>query len=353
MIVTDFIEKDNARTIVGTLRPSGRFSVCQTFPSKCRNFNVKKEIQKTPGQLHSVQELDESYRRLSGVGGEAVSELQNPHQVVTPCVGSSIAINSDIRAKRGSKGIGARQRDVLCWAANTLERAYGRKCMSFLTYTLPELSDADLKSVQDNWARIVDTVVIYIKRDLKDANIDSFIVGCSELQVERYEASGRAYPHLHMVFRGRRDYRSHWAIEPERFRDIWRRCVSRFLSDTAYLWDASENVEQVRTSSGGYLAKYISKCGSKHGMAGRDLWHPTDWIVCSRALRRWYSVLTRKGYEVGLVLLDVVHGWRVGMGYKQPIIISTPAYGDRVIGQWGWLQGEFICPDYNQLHPCA
>lgn len=347
---TPYIEQDNARTISGNLRPSGRFSVCQIFPRKSKVLNHAKKKQETPKSLRTVQQIDESYERLLAGGLPVLSGVHEQQPTSSESVGSSIAANSNISSKRGSKGITSRQRDVLCWSANTLERIYRQCNMSFLTYTLPELTPEDLKSVQDNWSAIVNTVLIYLQRELKSVNLSSAIVGCSELQLERYESSGCAYPHLHLVFRGRFHSRADWAIKPRRFRDIWRRSVGRFLDASRYCWNSSENVEQVRKSSGGYLAKYVSKCGSKGGMGGVATWHPSDWIICSRRLRSLYERLSRKGYDIGGVLLAVVKDWKPQFGYKQPIVISTPAYGDRTIGQWGWLRDECVYPTFAELH---
>jgi hypothetical protein len=308
------------------------------------------EKPKTPEAVRTVQQIDESYSRLLAGGLPLLPEVYERVPVSPDRIGSSIATNSHTRSQRGSRGISSRQRDLLCWAANSLEKVYTQKNMSFLTYTLPDLSDQDLEAVQNNWSDIVNTVVTYIQRDLKNVNLRTAIVGCSELQLERYKSSGRSYPHLHLIFRGRFHSRANWAIKPRRFRDIWRRSCGRFLDASHYCWDSSENVEQIRKSSGGYLAKYVSKCGSKGGMGGATQWHPSDWIVCSRRLRSLYEKSTRSGCDVGNTLLGIVANWRHGMGFKQPIVISTPACGDRTIGQWGWLRGEEIFPTYAQVH---
>jgi len=60
--------------------------------------------------------------------------------------------------------------------------------------------------------------------------------------------------------------------------------------------------------------------------------------------------MSRKGSDVGSVLLEIVRNWKHGMGFKQPITIATKAYGERIIGQWGWLKGEAVFPDFAGLH---
>ncbi len=284
---------------------------------------------------------------------------------VVPDLGSSIASNSNKRAKRGSKGITPRQRDVLCWGANALERVYGKANLSFLTLTIPPLHPEDLESVKEKWSEVVDYVVIQIKRELNDAGIKSAVVGCTEIQLERLESTGVSYPHLHLVFRGRRDSHSHWAIEPRRFRTFWLRSIRRFLRHPCGSWKSSENVQRVNKSVGGYLSKYISKCASKVcGVAGLD-WHPSDWIIVSRRIRGLYESLSQGGYDTGIMLLDVVCNWKGVEGYKRPIVLRRPyeyerevngetlsykGVEERKIGEYGWLKGYEVFPSYADIH---
>ena len=337
------------QNLSGKLRPSGRFSFAQIFPSKKKVLNDDKTLTSEKLELLLMREEEKSGGLSSSEREEYLSKLLDRSKGSGPNLGSSTAVNSNIRAARGSSGITASQRDVLCWAANSLEHRYGRRRMSFLTYTLPPLSGVDLASVQKNWSSIVNYVVIEIKRELERRGIRTHVVGCSELQMERLEETGCAYPHLHLVFQGRRSNRSHWAIKPGRFRDIWRRSVSRYLFDKGVSWSASENIQQVRSSAGGYLAKYISKGASKHVVGSLASWHPSDWIICSRRLRTLYNKMTYQGYEVAQWLQSLVKEWSPGMGFKRDVVISSAAYGERKIGEWGWLSGACRYPDKLEL----
>lgn len=331
---------DNVRKLSGTLRPSGRFSVCQTFPRKSKDLNHEKIPQQNHTPLLTVSELDAAYQRLLNPDADRMRAVSTPPPGNSRNLGLSNATNSRTRSQRGSRGIRPRQRDLLCWSANQLERVYTKPCMSFLTLTLPALSDDDLKSVQCNWSKIVNEIQNEIKRKLRQRGIDTSIVGCSELQLEREVSTGHRYPHLHLVFRGRLSSRSHWVMQPCEFRQIWRVAVGRFLDQHSYEWSSSENVQQVRRSSGGYLAKYISKCGSKGSSVLCNLWHPSDWILCSRRLRGLYTGLSYTGYDIGITLLAVVENWNAESGYKRPIMIKTELYGERKIGEYGWLRHE-------------
>lgn len=345
-LLSDHVHTEGARNLSGSLRPSGRFSFAQIFPKRVTRFKDVKQQSKVSQALRTVQEVDDAYAALLGGQLPPLREASSGGSVSPGRIGSSIANNSDIRSPRGSKGISGSARDVLCWSANQLERVYTRKTMSFLTLTLPELSEGDLRAVQEGWSKVVNDVVREIKRELERHGLQTSVVGCTELQLERGESDRKSWPHLHLVFRGRRDAHSRWLVHPVRFREIWARCVCRLGLSRAYPWQSSENVQQVNKSSGGYLAKYISKGKSKGSQEVRDIWYPSDWIVCSRRLRGLYKALTISGYDIACTLANICFSWVHGMGYKQPVIISTPAYGDRIIGQWGWLKGEekFLSP---------
>lgn len=306
--------------------------------------------EKVPQALRTVQELDDTYARL--IRGD-LSPLRkvppgSPERVGE--VGLSDAPISPLRSLRGSKGINPRQRDLLCWSAAAIERCYGKANLSFLTFTLPDLLPEHLEAVKANWSDIVHRVQLRIKDKLNEQNVTTSIAGCVELQLERYENSGSLYPHLHLVFRGRGDSGSGWAIQPHQFRQIWRRCVGKFIPAALYNWSACENVQRVEKSVAGYLAKYISKCASKAAPGLLSAWHPRDWIFVGRRLRSLYESMSLIGTHISDALDSVIREWKPGYGYVNGVYISTPAYGERRIGYVGWLKGEERYPTYAELH---
>jgi len=335
----------------GKLRPSGRFSLIQTFRKKTKRVMAHEQEIQAPSALRPVQELDDTYAKLIGGDFSPLREVPPGSPAGSTDVGLSDGAISPIRSNRGAKGINPRQRDVVCWGAATLERVYNRANLSFLTLTLPEFTPEDLLSIKENWSDIVHRVQLRIKEKLHGMGIKTAIVGCVELQLERFQNTGDVYPHLHLVFRGRRDSRSSWAIKSHQFRQIWRRCCSKFIRSAEYDWGASENVQQVKRSVAGYLAKYVSKCASKSGSAVLSGWHPRDWIFVGRRLRALYESSTLSGEYVSTMLDKIVREWRPGMGYVNSVYIHSPAYGERRIGYCGWLSGEVYYPDYQELHP--
>lgn len=348
---TPVISNREHENLSGRLRPSGRFSFCQVFRKQ------KKRLE--DGKVNNQGAIALLMLRYEAFHGSEASiwrtaylcGLQAANRFPPKPLGSSIAVNSESRAKRGSKGITSRQRDILCWGANSIESIYGKSSLSFLTLTLPELSQRDFDSVRQNWHEIVHYVVKLIRERLRARGVESTVCGCTELQLERALDSGRFYPHIHLVFRGRINRGHAWAIKPSTFRTFWVRSVRRFICDGVSTWKASENVQRVTKSTGGYLAKYISKCASKHDGGALNQWYPSDWIILSRSLRGLYERLSQSGYECALMLQVLVNQWAVGDGYKKPIYIRSEAYGERKIGEWGWLKGWKVFPKYRDVHP--
>jgi hypothetical protein len=337
----------------GKLRPSGRFSLVQIFRKKTKRvMSHEKEVQ-APSALRSVPELDDTYTKLVSGDFSPLRKVPPSSPADSEDIGLSDGAISPIRAARGAKGINPRQRDILCWGAATLERVYSRANLSFLTLTLPELSADDLDALKCNWGDIVNRVQLRIKEKLHGMGIKTAIVGCVEIQLERFENTGIVYPHLHLVFRGRRDSGSAWAIKAHQFRQIWRRCCCKFLGATEYDWTASENVQQVKRSVAGYLAKYVSKCATKTGLGVLPGWTPRDWVFVGRRIRVLYESLTLSGQYVSETLGEVVRRWHSGLGYVNSIYIQSPAYGERRIGYSGWLKDEVYYPDYSSLHPIS
>lgn len=350
--LADHVRSKEHQNLSGKLRPSGRFSVVQLFPKKKKRLVTDEEKIKAPQGLRSVQELDDAYGKLSGGDFSPLREMSPSDRAERGEVGLSDEPISPNRNRRGSKGINSRQRDILCWGASTLERIYHRTNLSFLTYTLPPLSPEDLLSVKENWSDIVHRVQLRIKEKLHAKGIQTSIAGCIELQLDRFETTGDVYPHLHLVFRGRKDRASDWAIKPHQYRQIWRKCVSKFLLSQEYDWRASENVQPVHKSVAGYLAKYVSKCASKAEPGLLADWHPRDWIFLSRKIRRLYETMSYSGYALALQLDQIVRGWRAGNGYVNRVSISSPGFGERFIGFVGWLKGEERYPSYQEVHSC-
>jgi hypothetical protein len=83
-------------------------------------------------------------------------------------------------------------------------------------------------------------------------------VYCTEIQMKRLQHRNEYAPHLHLVFRGKRDKKSGWAVTPKQCRGEWVRCIKSVYSGD-FDSSAIENLQVIRKSVSRYLSKYLSK----------------------------------------------------------------------------------------------
>lgn len=147
-----------------------------------------------------------------------------------------------------------------------LEETYGKDNLSFLTLTLPALPEEELAKTADNWGRMVDQFLKWLRSVLEPKGIPFEYVYCTEVQTKRLEKHGQYALHLHLLFRGRINKRSAWAVTPKRVRAAWVRCIKSVCS-VDFEQRALENLQRIKRSASGYLSKYLSK-GSRGNSRG-------------------------------------------------------------------------------------
>lgn len=332
--------------MTGKIYPSGRFSLAWSG-SKPKK---PKDLERNYGCESAVWNLSQKdeFPRIASPRSEVacLSELPRIGTEVLPDLGSSDSAISRKRAKRGSRGITPRQSDLVRWGLKSLEVREGKDKLSFLTLTIPSVSDEYLELIQRGWSEIVRRVVEEIKRLLLRRGIETPIIGCTEIQEKRSNAESRVIPHLHLVFVGRSSKRSNWAVKPTEFRQIFRRVVESICGVSDYSYVSCENVQRVKLSAYRYLSKYLSK-GSRSSLSSRpDIkWFPHSWVVVSRSIRSSYVRLTISGRDVAEYLLaeafDPSNSKKV---WKRPIEIES-SIGWQTIGWFGFLLfWEIPCP---------
>lgn len=144
-------------------------------------------------------------------------------------------------------------------AAYLLEQRYGKDCISFLTLTLPNLSQEDLGKCCERWDEMVHQFLIILRKKLQKLNIQFEYVYCTEIQPKRLEIRNEYVPHLHLLFRGRNGKKHPWAVTPKQVRKSWASIVSNVLGHAEFVTTALENLQRVRKSATRYLSKYLSK----------------------------------------------------------------------------------------------
>jgi hypothetical protein len=205
----------------------------------------------------------------------------NSHKVVPP--------SPESRERKGKVQTSYSKRMVRN-AAWWLEREVTKENLSFLTATLPDEAVDTLEAREDAaalWAECTRQYNQWIKRQLDKAELCNEIVGCDEVQPSRWRKDGRVALHLHVIFQGRKDRRSPWAISKEACLKKWLDIISNVLGVPITSTSATR-IERVKKSAQNYLAKYMSKSGSiidEIVAAGKRYMLPTQWWHCSANLK--------------------------------------------------------------------
>lgn len=201
-------------------------------------------------------------------------------------LGLSLAPNSKRPPRYGLQGMPSAGRRQVWRALALLEEM--RPLLSFWTITLPAEALAQLAE-GDALPVFQDRLRKELTRLLRLAGLPQLVVGVAELQPKRSKAEGRPCPHWHVVFQGRLDRRSPWALGRHQLDGV---IVAALASAGVRVGDlpGAGNVQQVRRSVRAYLAKYMTKgsgdCARWRGGAWEGL-IPRQWWFWSRPLRGW------------------------------------------------------------------
>jgi hypothetical protein len=167
-----------------------------------------------------------------------------------------------------------------------LEQKHGKDVLSFLTLTVPSLPNSSMEAIRQQWGRLTNEILKWLAYKCQKQNIPFEYVYCTEIQEKRFESRGEYVPHLHIVFRGKYDLRSSWAVSPKCVRKAWLRILSTCVGHSVKS-NAVENLQVIRRSAARYLSKYVSKgvrssTERYQGLAGTKL--HTQWGGMSRTL---------------------------------------------------------------------
>ena len=201
-------------------------------------------------------------------------------------LGLSLAPNSKRPPRYGLQGMPAAGRKSVWRALALLEEM--RPLLSFWTISLPTESLTGLAEA-DSLPTFQDRVRKELSRLLRAAGLPDLVVGVAELQPARSRAAGMPCPHWHVVFQGRRDRRSPWALSKAQLDGV----IAAALASAGVRGPdlrAAGNVQQVRRSVRAYLAKYMTKgsgdCAQWRGGPHEAL-IPRQWWFWTRSLRAW------------------------------------------------------------------
>lgn len=191
-----------------------------------------------------------------------------------------------------------------------LQEKYGKDQLSFLTLTLPNVSEDSIKRIAQNWGKVVHTFLMWLRKRLEKLAIPFEYVYCTEIQTKRKSKYGYTALHLHMVFVGRLR-RGKWGVTPIQCRKAWIRIIKPLCGEDKFDTSAVENLQRITSSASGYLSKYLSK-GSYNGdddslddtLTGVIIhWGGMARIVSARikvATRKFYSSNSKRSFLYSL-----------------------------------------------------
>lgn len=188
----------------------------------------------------------------------------------------------------GLKGISRRAARTIRNAAHLMQESIGRENLTFATVTVPALPIEQMATLHKNWHKVVESYRLAITRRLKDEGVCEDIVIVSEVQEKRHEKTGIPVLHLHALFQGRRPF-GKWLISTETHDDITRAALERGAGSIGVSLKSAAQFQQVHSSAGAYLGKYMSKGRAniealvEQGFAD---WMPKQWWSMTRHIRQ-------------------------------------------------------------------
>lgn len=253
-----------------------------------------------PPPRWEVVECDRDYSPWAGCSAEPEAE-----RGAEP-LGLSLAQRSKRGTREGLKGMPAPGRKSVWRALALLEEM--RPLLSFWTVSLPPEALLEL-SEKDTLPLFQDRLRKELSRLLQAQGLPDLVVGVAELQPKRSAAVGMPCPHWHVVFQGRKNRGSSWALSREQLDGVIASALATAGVRAGDLRSAG-NVQQVKRSVRAYLAKYMTKgsgdCARWIGRSHENL-IPHRWWFWTRRLRAW---VVRHIFPIAFPFLAWVHEHR-------------------------------------------
>lgn len=304
-----------AKLPYGRLWPNGEFSLgtARENLEECERTAIDlARLNNADHQRAVLQELRDS-------GTLGLSTLRNSHKP------------NNRPETYGRRGITPYGRRCVRSAAYLLEKESPRRTLSFLTLTLPPMTQEAQLRVAAQWGEIVNRLLQFLQRKLQRQGLPPVIVSVSELQSKRLKSSPLSALHVHVLFQGRSRSGLPWAVSCREIRLWWLNKLSLVAGEFVES-SACENIQVVRKSPERYLGKYLSK-----GSAGAEriaqefgwAYVPRQWWNMSASARQAVKANTFSGQRTGAALERIVNDW-----------LSDPQ-GHR----WGWMMPVTIAFD--------
>lgn len=248
--------------------------------------------------------------------------------------------------KYGLKGITGYGRKSVRNLAVMFEKDFGRKAVTMTTVTVPSFSESHMKVICEKWAYLTSRFFQECRRRFKRYGKKFYYVSVTEIQPERWKKEGEVGLHLHFLSNCIWDRRTkQYLLDANWARHTWRRLLYNILSAQVDIPLPRIQIEKVKHSAAGYIGKYMSK--------GADIvsevveskgaeWVPSQWWSCDSVSRkRLQKAIFYDTGEVAESLLRIIsHGNASDFHSISPVVIDTPANGERIVGYSGRLTKE-------------
>lgn len=238
-------------------------------------------------QTDDLQELERMYYDSGQVwpSGDVVLTKQTKRHTLS--LSNAANLGNDQNA-RGRKGLTSYGKKVVRSACQLIEDRFNVSNCSFLTLTLPQLSDEDLDHVVENWGTIIHNLLRELERECMRHGSHLYYVDVTEIQEKRWLDTKQAYPHLHLVMRGRIARGRDWMIKPVFLSETWLRVIRNALP-TTFLATARTGIQRIDSSAVAYISKYLSKGSDSLKSLDSDIpigRLPSAWYGCTRSILR-------------------------------------------------------------------
>lgn len=229
--------------------------------------------------------------------------------IVRSTLGSSNVPNSHKPVKpRGRKGLTRYNKRFVVNSVTLLERKYEKKCLSFLTLTLP----AECASrAPELYAECKRQMSQWLQRRLVRCGLPDLLIGCTEVQSGRLASKGQFALHEHWIFVGRGRHKT-WSLRPSEVQEVWLRILDNVykLAGSIDKRGAATRIESIKKSAAAYLGKYVSKgekCVQQLIQDGYEEFLPSSWVTKTASMLAMFraSIVNIEG-ELAQTLMDTL-----------------------------------------------
>lgn len=257
-----------------------------------------------------------------------------------------------VRAAKGTLGITSYGKRMVRNAAHLLETESGWGRAIFATVTVPPLPLEKMRILHESWGKLVEYYRLGLRRALQKKGLSGESVTVTEVQEKRYQKTGLPILHLHSVFCGVTAV-GRFALTVEDHDRIWFFAMRALIDIERTECTSACNLQRVKKSASGYMAKYLTKgcvavvSAIKDGFAG---WLPKHWWNCSRSLSRRVKSQTRDASTLAewLNTMADVDGNNVWKWHRDVVLemsdghkITIARYGQLTIRQTAEIQAYY------------